>query len=245
MISILFVLPYFCAMHKQNKLKSLFLGSLFSLLIPLGAYLYLKFSGHDGHMPLPKYYGIARVDSHAVNGQWRSDTIYRTLQDIKLCNQLHDTISICKQFPNKIFVFHLFTLAENNQRSEQTLHSMQILNKAFKKNDTSVRFISLGMNPTIDTVVAMRNTANKFKANHDKWIFGSTPDTNILYQFARNELGLTLSSYHTSDTIVLVDKYRNIRGYYNASDSNNVRKCAEDIAYLIVEKNKFHERKRK
>ena len=65
---------------------------------------------------------------------------------------------------------------------------------------------------------------------------------NRISYFIKNELELQKNDY---SKIVLIDKYRNIRGYYNGLDSNNVRLCAEDISYLMVEKNLYHEKNRR
>jgi len=71
--------------------------------------------------------------------------------------------------------------------------------------------------------------------------FCNGSDSSI-QNYLQNELELQKNDY---SKIVLIDKYRNIRGYYNGLDSNNVRLCAEDISYLMVEKNLYHEKNRR
>jgi protein SCO1/2 len=126
---------------------------------------------------------------------------------------------------------------------------MKLLNKAFLKNDSSVRFISISVDPSTDSIPRLRTYADKYHANHDKWYF-LTGDKKQIYNFARNELKLELTEgdggendFIHPDKFTLIDKYRNIRGYYNGLDSDIVRLCAEDITYLMLEKNKLHEKR--
>jgi len=227
-------------MQKRNKLKSLFFGLLFSFLVPLGAYLFLKFSGHDGRMPLPKFYGIEKIDSPLVDGKIKPDTVYRLVKDLKLVNQLGDSISLNETLKGKILVMNFFKTV-NDEESKVITNCVRLLNKAFLKNDSTMRFVSISIDSKNDTILALRSYADNQKANHDKWLFCNGSDSSI-QNYLQNELELQKNDY---SKIVLIDKYRNIRGYYNGLDSNNVRLCAEDISYLMVEKNLYHEKNRR
>jgi protein SCO1/2 len=227
-------------MQKRNKLKSLFFGLLFSFLVPLGAYLFLKFSGHDGRMPLPKFYGIEKIDSPLVDGKIKPDTVYRLVKDLKLVNQLGDSISLNETLKGKILVMNFFKTV-NDEENKVITNCVRLLNKAFLKNDSTMRFVSISIDSKNDTVLALRLYADNQKANHDKWLFCNGSDSSI-QNYLQNELELQKNDY---SKIVLIDKYRNIRGYYNGLDSNNVRLCAEDISYLMVEKNLYHEKNRR
>ena len=227
-------------MQKSNKLKSIFFGLLFSFLVPLGAYLFLKFSGHDGRMPLPKFYGIEKIDSQLVDGKMKLDTTYRLVKDLKLVTQLGDSIALNETLKGKIVVMSFFKTA-NDEQSRMVTNSIRLLNKAFIKNDSTMRFVSVSIDSKNDSVLALRLFADNQKANHDKWLFCTGNEMNI-QNYLQNELALQKNDYYK---IVLIDKYRNIRGYYNGLDSNKVRLCAEDISYLMVEKNLYHEKNRR
>lgn len=227
-------------MQKSNKLKSIFFGLLFSFLVPLGAYLFLKFSGHDGRMPLPKFYGIEKIDSQLVDGKIKLDTAYHLVNDLKLTTQLGDSIALNETLKGKIVVMSFFKTA-NDEQSRMVTNSIRLLNKAFIKNDSTMRFVSVSVDFKNDSVLALRLFADNQKANHDKWLFCTGNEMSI-QNYLQNELALQKNDY---SKIVLIDKYRNIRGYYNGLDSNNVRLCAEDISYLMVEKNLYHEKNRR
>ncbi len=235
---------------KKGRLKSIIFGGLFSLFIPLGAYLFLKSKGHDGHITLPKQYGIASIDSNIVDGKLQLDTTYHTVADLLVYSQLGDTLALHETYKGKILVYNFFFTSCQTICPPLT-KNMKLLNKAFLKNDTSIRFISLSVDPLHDSVPVLRRYANQYEANHDKWIF-ATASKKSIYDFARYQLLLDLpqgngdeQDFIHPEQFVLVDKYRNIRGYYNGLDSNDVRRCAEDIAYLLVEKNKIHEKKKR
>ena len=208
--------------------------------MPLGAYLFLKFSGHDGRMPLPKFYGIEKIDSQLVDGKIKLDTVYHLVKDLKLVNQLGDSIALNETLKGKILVMSFFKTA-NDEQSKVITNCVRLLNKAFLKNDSTMRFVSVSIDSKNDSVLALRSYADNQKANHDKWLFCNGSDSNI-QNYLQNELELQKNDY---SKIVLIDKYRNIRGYYNGLDSNNVRLCAEDISYLMVEKNLYHEKNRR
>lgn len=229
--------------------KSILLGGLFSVFVPLGAYLFLKLNGHDGHLKLPPVYGIERIDSHLVDGKYIRDTQYHEVRNITLRNQLGNSIALNDSLKGKILVVNFF-FTSCTTVCPQLMKNMQLLNKAFLKNDTSIRFISISVDPETDSVPRLRRYADRLHPNHDKWFF-LTGDKQSIYDYARHELNLPLTEgdgglddFIHPEQFTLIDKYRNIRGYYNGLDSDKVRLCAEDITYLMLEKNKLHEKRR-
>ena len=121
---------------------------------------------------------------------------------------------------------------------------MTIMQKAFKKNDTTVHLISITVDPENDTVAALRAYAESFKADFDHWWF-LTGDRSKIYHYLRDELKLMVKPAdagveeldHTP-TIVLIDKDRLVRGYYNGLDAATLKQCAEDIGLLSMQKKK-------
>ncbi len=237
-------------MSKKINLKSILIGGLFSAFIPVGAYLFLKFNGHDGHVKLPPTFGIDKIDTLSKDGKTVYDTTFHTVGNLRLVSQLGDTVSINETLKGKILVVNFF-FTSCMSICPQMSKNMKLLNTAYKKNDSSIRFLSISVDPENDSVTKLRHYADKLDANHDKWLF-LTGNKKEIYDFARNELKLDTvkqaegeEDFLHPDKFVLIDKYRNIRGYYNGLDSNNVRLCAEDAAYLMVEKNVLHEKKKR
>ena len=117
-----------------------------------------------------------------------------------------------------------------------------------KKHDTSIQLLSIAVNPEIDQLDAIRTYANQHTLDHDTWTFLTSTQAE-LERVSINELmipGLDWAQKNkVPNEIVLVDKYHNIRGYYNGLDSMQVKKCIDDIAILMVEKNKIHEKNKR
>ncbi len=234
-------------MKQKTRLKSILIGGLFSLFVPLGAYLYLKLNGHDGHVKLPAFYGIEKIDSHQVEEKKVYDTLYHTVGELNAIDQLGDSIHVNEMFKGKILLVNFF-FTSCTTVCPVLMKNMSMMNKAFIKNDTSVRFLSISVDPETDSVPRLRKYADKLHVNHDKWFF-LTGNKKQVYDYARKELYLDLpdgdggtDDFIHPDQFVLIDKYRNVRGYYNGLDSDKVRLCAEDIAFLMLEKNKLHEK---
>jgi protein SCO1 len=231
---------------KKGKLRSLFIGGLLTVFVPAIAYLYLKSNGYNGRIPLPHHYGVEKVVTITKDGKPFLDTVYRTLADIKLMNQLGDSVWLNKDLQGKILVMNFFF------SSCQTIcpvltKNMHMLTKALKKCDTAMQFISISVDPEHDSMLPLRKYANKYDVNHDKWFFMAGKKETV-YDYARTQLELKVPAKRDGENdfihpeqFILVDKYRNIRGYYNGLDSDKVRLVAEDITYLLVEKNTEHE----
>ncbi len=228
-------------MFKKIKLKSLFFGALFSFLIPLVAFLIYRNQVLKSNVKLPHFFG-AKIDSQLVNGKMKYDTIFHTTRNLELINQLGDTITLNETFKDKILVIDFFFTSCASICPTLT-SNMSLLNRAYKKNDTAVRFISITVDTEHDFVPQLRMYADRQDANHDKWFF-CTGNKKDIYEFARKDLMLSLpdgngdeEDFIHPDQFVLLDQNRNVRGYYDGLDSNNVRLCAEDIAFLILENN--------
>ncbi len=232
---------------QKGKVKSLILGSLFTIAVPIAAYFYLKSSGYDGRIKLPPHFGISRIDSSLVDGVMVKDTLYHQVRDIRLMNQLGDSVWLNKDLEGKVLVINFF-FTHCQTICPTISKNMQLLNKSMHKIDSGIHYISISVDPISDSMVVLRNYADRQNANHDKWYFLTGSKTDI-YQYARQELKLELpdgngdaNDFIHPEKIVLLDKYRNIRGYYNGLDADSVRLCAEDIAYLKVERNREHEK---
>jgi protein SCO1/2 len=128
---------------------------------------------------------------------------------------------------------------------------MALLQKSFKKDakretslENAVQLVSLTVQPEHDTFQVLRQYADRFNANPDHWWL-MTGDKKMIYNFARKDLGLATGpgdggaeDFIHSDKLVLLDKDRNIRGYYNGLNDSEVRKCADDIVLLTIERKK-------
>jgi len=238
-------------MINKRSNKKFSLGIAVAFFLPLSFYLVTVFMSR-GKVHLPHYYVIDRVDSGVVQGKMQYDTVYHRVGELQLTNQLGKTVTLNKGLEDKIIVVNFF-FTHCPVVCPRLSKNMALLQKAFRKtsmkqNDTLVQFVSITVNPERDTVGALRAYADRYGANHDHWWF-LTGDKHTIYNYARNELGLSVvpgdggaDDFIHPDKFVLLDKDRNIRGYYNGLDSSSIHQCAEDVSMLSMEvkRNKKH-----
>lgn len=229
-------------MNKKNSSKKYILAIAVAFLLPLSLYLIVRALSID-KIFLPKYYRVDRVEERTEDGKTVKDTIYHQVADSRFTNQLGEHISLNQDLAGKILVVNFFFVNCPSICPKLT-GNMTILQKAFKKTDSVVHLLSFTVNPERDTPSVLRAYADRFKVNHDHWWF-LTGDKENIYNFARNELGVSVQpseggadDFVHTEKIVLIDQQRYIRGYYNGLDTADLKRCADDIVLLTLEKKK-------
>jgi protein SCO1/2 len=229
--------------------KNSILGLLIALGLPLACYLWLK-TASENAVNMPRKYLLDTVVTRLENGKEITDSIWHKTGNIRLVNQLGDTVSLYDKSSKIMVVDYIFTSCRSI--CPKLTHNMQKLQYSFKlggnvrkKIDTAVvQFVSFTVDPERDSVPVLKNYADIFGANHDNWWF-LTGNKDSIYKFAFEELRVDKFSeepispdfVHTS-RFVLLDKDRYVRGYYNGLDSISMAKLARDIGILMLEKDK-------
>jgi protein SCO1/2 len=165
--------------------------------------------------------------------------------DITLTNQLGKVVHLNQDLKNKVLVIQ-FLFTNCNSVCPAITKNMGVLQKAFKKNDTLVQLISITVDPARDSVAALRAYAERFHVNHDRWWL-LTGDKQAIYTYAKEYLELEIGNgdggvedlVH-SDKLVVLDEQRVIRGYYKASDPFDLKRCADDVVLIGMEKKRKH-----
>ena len=227
-------------MKKPNNKKFL-MALTVAILLPFSFYIIAKVKKKD-QLNMPNYYGILKVDTLTKEGKQQLDTIYKTVDDLVLTNQMGDTVSLNNDLAGKMLLVEVFFTNCTTICPILTNNISYFLHKAFKKNDTTVHFVSLTIDPANDSIPILKAYAQKYKANPDHWWF-LTGDRNLIYNYLYNDLKLMLKQSgndtelleHTP-TLVLIDKDRYIRGYYNGLDTIELKKCADDIGLISMQK---------
>lgn len=227
-------------MFSKKTIKYIF-GILIAAALPLSFYFITRHYS-DGHIHMPAYYRADRVDSIVKNGKLTLDTTFHRVKDIRLTNQLGRQVSLNRDLRGKILVVD-FIFTTCNSICPKITANMRTLQKSFiKKNPDLVQFISISVDPTRDSVAALRAYADRFNADHDRWWF-LRGDSREVFDYARNELGLSLQPsdgnpgmFDHSEKFILIDTSRYIRGYFDGTDMLNLKKVADDIIILSMEK---------
>ena len=231
----------------MNK-KSL-IGLSVALLLPLTCYLILRYTSGSA-VDMPRKYLLDSTVTRVDNGKEITDSIWHTTANIRLQNQLGDTVSLYDK-PGKILVLDLFFTSCASICPKLTAN-MAKLQQSFirggnlrKKIDSSiVQFVSISIDPERDSVAVLKKYADHFGVNHDNW-WMLTGNRDSIYRFVFEELKVDQYSkepinpdfVHTS-RFILIDKEYKVRGYYDGLDTVSISKLARDIGLLMLEKDK-------
>lgn len=229
--------------------KKALLALSIAFIIPVVSYFILKTESDDAVI-MPRRYYADSVVNKVVGGKTITDTVWHKLPNIRLVNQLGDSVGLY-DIKNKVIVADFFftrcpnicpAMTKNMAKLQQ---SFSHYNEGRKVVDSSiVRFVSFSIDPERDSVAALKKYADRYKVNHDNWWMLTGPKKTI-YDFAFNEMKLGVVDGEGIDTsflhdqrFVLLDKDYTVRGYYNGLDTLALAKLAQDIGLLMLEKDK-------
>lgn len=229
--------------------KKALAGMAVAVLLPVFCYLVLKYAS-DQAVHMPRHYLMDTVVTRVDKGKTISDTIWHTTGNIRLQNQLGDTVNLY-DIKGKIIVADFF-FTHCGSICPRLTANMAKLQRSFLKGgdpnhkiDTSiVQFLSFSIDPDHDSASVLKAYADRYGVDHDNWWFLTGPRDSI-YRFAFEELKVdkfseepvTPEFIHTS-RFVLLDKKYQVRGWYNGLDSTSLGQLAKDIGVLMLEKDK-------
>ena len=221
-------------------------------LLPVVSYLIVKTASDDAVVMPPRYFPDSVINK-IVDGKTVTDTVWHRVNNISLVNQLGDTVSLDDINGSIIIADYFFTrcpsICPTLTKNMKSLQDAMKMKDYRRRIDSSyVRFLSFSVDPERDSPDVLKKYADKYAVNHDTWWF-LTGDKKKIYDFAFNELKLGLqdgkgidSNFIHTQKFVLIDKNRNVRGYYNGLDSSSMSKLAEDLTLLMLEKDKKKKR---
>jgi len=228
--------------------KKALLALCLAIAVPLVSYVLVKHYG-DEAVVMPRRFYEDSVITKITDGKETSDTIWHQVRNITLTNQLGRAVSL-GQLRGKIIVADFFfthcgsicpALTANMKKMQDAV----VKQDNIKYADTSfVQFLSFSVDPERDSVPVLKKYADKYAVNHDTWWMLTGPKKEI-YDFALNELKMGLvdgegvdSNFIHTQKMVLMDKDHVVRGYYNGLDSADLSKLANDIVFIMLEKDK-------
>jgi protein SCO1/2 len=228
--------------------KTAWWGLSVALFLPLISYYIVKFVGQDA-VDMPHRYFADSVLENTKDGKTTFDTAWHTIPEFKLTDQLGRTISP-SAVDGKILVVNTFftrcpnicpALTRNVRKLQQSFENP----KRKKFGDTTVvYFMSMSVDPERDSIEALKKWANRFFVNSDNWslLTGSKKEIYdlLLHDFklsAQSGEGVDSNFIHT-EKVMLVDRDRVVRGFYNGLDSVEMGHLAEDIGKLYLERDR-------
>lgn len=184
-----------------------------------------------------------------VNGKEVSDTTWHPIGNFTLKNQFGKEVTL-DTYTGKILVADFFfthcpticpPLTRNMKKVQESIHNT---NRVGDRTHTDVQFLSFSIDPERDSVPELKKWADRFQINPEQWDL-LTGDKKTIYNLALEDMKLAVvdgqgvdTSFLHSDRFVLIDRARNIRGYYSGLDSTSLAQLTRDIVLLTLEKDK-------
>lgn len=166
------------------------------------------------------------------------DTIYHTLPAFRFVNQNGDTVTDFDTEGKYIVGEYFFTTCQTICPI-MTRH-MATVQKAYA-NDEKVILLSHTVDPETDSVPVLKAYSELHEAIPGKWHF-LTGEKKALYDQAR--YGYLISAlqgdggpedFIHSEKFVLIDKDKRIRGFYDGTDTKDVKRLMDEIEVLKFE----------
>ena len=179
-------------------------------------------------------YQPAEVNAKLVDTSIVHKIKYHTISDFNLINQNGDTIT--QDFYNdKIYVADFFFTTCQSICPIMTKNMKEIQEKLI--NDKEILLLSHSVTPEIDSVGQLKKYAIANEINDDKWNL-VTGDKKQIYNLARKSYlaveDSPLGDYdmiHT-ENFMLIDKKKQIRGFYDGTLDAEITRLLEDIEIL-------------
>ena len=184
-------------------------------------------------------YQPSRVNAEMVDSTIQYISKYHKIADFSLINQNGNIITQA-DYENKIYVADFFFTTCQTICPIMTDH-MADIQKAIM-NDIDVMLLSHTVTPEIDSVAQLKRYAVEKGVHDEKWNL-VTGDKKQIYELARKSYmavktdgnGDEYDMIHT-ENFMLIDKKRQIRGYYDGTKPEDIKQLLEDITVLKAEK---------
>jgi len=183
-------------------------------------------------------YQPTMVNSELVDSTLLDVKKYHKIADFSLTNQNGNNITQ-EVYKDKIYVADFFFTTCQTICPIMTDH-MFFIQKEFK-NDSDIMLLSHSVTPEIDSVAQLKKYALKKGVNDSKWNL-VTGDKKQIYDLARKSY-LAVKDYGNGDqydmihteNFMLIDKKRQIRGFYDGTNPDEINRLIDDIQTLKKE----------
>ncbi|MCH4822581.1 SCO family protein [Gramella lutea] len=205
---------------------------ILSVIIILSIYSLLK---PEERLPV---YQPDMVNAELVDSTKQYVRKYHTISDFELVNQNGDTITQ-DYYNDKIYIADFFFTTCLTICPIMTDHMIEIQEEI--KNDDEVLLLSHTVFPVTDSVPVLKKYAEEKGVIDEKWNL-VTGDKKQIYDLARKSYLATKSNgdggkydmIHT-ENFVLVDKKKQIRGFYDGTDPEAIEDLMHDLEILKKE----------
>jgi len=183
-------------------------------------------------------YNPSDVNPELVDSTIQYKSKYHTIADFSFVNQNGDTITQ-KNYEGKIYVADFFFTTCGSICPKMSTNLVDVQKAVL--NNPKVMLLSHTVFPEVDSVSVLKAYAIKYGVVDSKWNL-VTGDKKEIYTMARKsylavKLGRPDQLYdmvHT-ENFVLVDQKRRVRGFYDGTNKEDIKRLLEDIDFLSQE----------
>jgi protein SCO1/2 len=232
--------PVFCIFTKIIFMKSIFMKyrifiGIFLVFSIITLYLFYVALKPTKSLPI---YNPSDVNPELVDSTVQYISKYHKIADFSFVNQNGKTITQ-KDYEGKIYVADFFFTTCGSICPKMTANLFEV-QKAIIDNP-KVMLLSHTVFPETDSVPVLKAYAMKYGVNDKKWNL-VTGDKKEIYTMARKsylavKLGKPSELYdmvHT-ENFVLVDAKKRVRGFYDGTNKEDIKKLIIDINFLSNE----------
>jgi protein SCO1 len=189
------------------------------------------------YQPLP-IYQPAMVSTELVDSTIQYQKKYHKIADFSLINQ-NGKIVTQEDYKDKIYVADFFFTTCQTICPVMTTNMAEIQKEIM--DDDNVMLLSHSVTPKIDSVAQLKRYAIEKGVNDTKWNL-VTGEKKQIYELARKSYlavktignGDEYDMIHT-ENFMLIDKKRQIRGFYDGTNPDDIDRLLEDIKILKKE----------
>jgi len=216
---------------KLFRNRDLLPASIFSVFSIIAISIFYSILKPKETLPI---YQPAQVNSKLVDTSIAYKIKYHTISNFSLINQNGDTITEAF-YDDKIYVADFFFTTCQSICPIMTKNMKEVQDKLI--NDKEILLLSHSVTPEIDSVEQLKRYAISNQINDDKWNL-VTGDKKQIYNLARKSYLAVeddpLGNYdmiHT-ENFMLIDKKKQIRGFYDGTLGSEIIRLLDDIEIL-------------
>ena len=226
--------------------KSSLYAILMAAIFPILCYLVVK-NLSETTIHMPRHYLPDTVMTQTKDGKSYSDTVWHTLPEISMTNQLGKKITWADLKGKVVIADFFFThcpticpgMTRNMKRLQESITNAQ---RVGDKTPDFLHFVSFSIDPERDSVERLKFWADKYQINSDQWWL-LTGDQQKIYDLAIKEMRVPVEDgkgvdddFQHTDHFILIDSSRHVRGYYHGLDTMELAQLSNDIILLSLEK---------
>jgi protein SCO1/2 len=222
-------------MGKTSFKKSLPAIIIFVVFSAIALTVFYHLLSVDKRLPI---YSPSDVNPKLVDASVKHIQSNHKIADFSLTNQNGETITN-KDYEGKFYVADFFFTSCKTICIAMAYNMNEL--QAHYKDDTDIMFLSHSVTPIMDSVPVLKAYADAKGVINGKWNV-TTGSKKHIYELARKSYFAVLdegngdeNDFIHTEQFVLVDKDRRIRGYYDGTEKEDMKKIIADIALLKEE----------